>query len=270
MSHISEYARRLLEAEPLRRPLLRTIIQSLPIRPGSRGLDAGCGIGLQALLLADAVGPAGHVTGVDFSTEFLRHGQAIASEAGLADRVSFREGNIDALPFTDDTFDWAWSADCIGYPAGDMLTPLRELARVVVPGGPVAVLAWSSQCLLPGHPLLEARLNATCSALAPHVAGEPPESHFLRGLRWFHEAGLVDATATTHVGSVQAPLDEDMRTALVSLFEMLWEKSQQGARAEDIADYERLCRPDSSDCILDLPEYHAFFTYTLFRGRVAA
>ncbi|HEX5942204.1 MAG TPA: hypothetical protein VFY66_07990, partial [Anaerolineales bacterium] len=52
----------LLEANPLREPTLRSIIQSLQLPRGSRGLDAGCGIGLQAFLLAEAVGPEGQVT----------------------------------------------------------------------------------------------------------------------------------------------------------------------------------------------------------------
>ena len=61
------YIRKLLESFPLREPLLRSVIRALRLRKGSLGLDAGCGIGLPALLLAEAVGPAGHVTGLDLS-----------------------------------------------------------------------------------------------------------------------------------------------------------------------------------------------------------
>jgi len=57
MTGIDLYIRRLLEANPLREPVLRSAIQALQLPPGSRGLDVGCGIGLQALLLADEVGP---------------------------------------------------------------------------------------------------------------------------------------------------------------------------------------------------------------------
>lgn len=52
------YAQRLAVSNPLIEPVVRSAIQALQIPPGSRGLDAGCGIGLQALLLAEAVGPA--------------------------------------------------------------------------------------------------------------------------------------------------------------------------------------------------------------------
>jgi demethylmenaquinone methyltransferase/2-methoxy-6-polyprenyl-1,4-benzoquinol methylase len=153
----------LLEANPLREPTLRSIIESLQLPRGSHGLDAGCGIGLQAFLLAEAVGTEGHVTGLDIIPELLAYGENLAWKAGLSERVTFRTGDVGCLPFDDNTFDWVWSADCIGYPAADLATLLQELLRVVKPGGDVVLLGWSSQQLLPGYPLLEARLNATCS-----------------------------------------------------------------------------------------------------------
>ena len=268
MTDTDTYLRRLEEANPLREPLLRTVVQALRLPAGSRGLDAGCGIGLQALLLAEAVGPTGHVTGLDLSPSFLRYAEKTVAECGLSDRISFREGNVRQLPFDDDTFDWVWSADCVGYPVGDLLPVLLELKRVVRPGGMVAILAWSSQCLLPGYPLLEARLNATGSGLAPHVRGKPPESHFLRALGWFERADLVELEARTFVDGVQAPLSDGVRTALISLFEMLWGEPGPEVSPEDWAEYQRLCRPESLDFMLDLPDYVAFYTYSLFRGTV--
>ena len=43
---------------------------------------------------------------------------------------------------------------------------------------------------------------------------------------------------------------------------------QTEASAEDWAEFERLCTPGSPDFILDVPDYYAFFTYSLFRGRI--
>jgi demethylmenaquinone methyltransferase/2-methoxy-6-polyprenyl-1,4-benzoquinol methylase len=231
-------------------------------------LDAGCGIGLQALLLAEAIGPRGHVTGLDLSPAFLRHAEEVVKESDLSDRISFQEGDVSKLPFDDDTFDWVWSVDCVGYPVGDLLPLLRELARVVKPGGTVSILAWTSQCLLPGYPLLEARLNATCSGYAPYVRGKRPESHFVRALGWFGEADLEEAEAETFVDDVQAPLSDDIRSALVSLFEMLWGEPQPEVSQEDWTEYQRLCQPESPEFILNLSDYYAFFTYSMFRGKV--
>ncbi|MDH4137779.1 MAG: methyltransferase domain-containing protein, partial [Anaerolineae bacterium] len=184
--------------------------------------------------------------------------------------ISFQEGDVSELPFDDDTFDWVWSVDCVGYPTvAEPLPLLKELARVVRPGGDVAILAWSSQQLLPGYPLLEARLNATCSAIALYVKGKRPESHFLRGLGWFREAGFEEPTAQTFVGDVHAPLSDDIRTALISFFQMLWGERQPEVSQEDWAEYQRLCQPELPDFILNLPDYYAFFTYSMFQGKVA-
>jgi len=65
------YLQSLIVTNPLQEPIFRRAIHALDLPPGSRGLDVGCGIGLQAILLAEAVGPAGHVTGIDLSPEFL-------------------------------------------------------------------------------------------------------------------------------------------------------------------------------------------------------
>ena len=145
---------------------------------------------------------------------------------------------------------------------------VRELARVVKPVGLVVLLGWSSQQLLPGYPLLEARLNATASGIAPFVKGKRSELHFLRALGWFREAGFEEATAHTFVGDVHAPLSDDLRSALTSLFQMRWGEPQSELTQEDWAEYQRLCQPESPDFIPNLPDYYAFFTYSMFRGRV--
>jgi ubiquinone/menaquinone biosynthesis C-methylase UbiE len=268
MTDASLTIQNLLEAEPLREPLLRSVIQSLHLPPGSHGLDAGCGIGLQALLLAEAVGPYGQITGMDILPEQLVYGHDYVRKAGYADRITFCAGDVSRLPFADHSFDWVWSADCIGYPLGDLAPYLAELMRVVRPGCSIILLAWSSQQLLPGYPLLEARLNATCSAYIPYLEGANPELNFLRAAHQFQKTGLEDVQAQTFVGEVQAPLSSGQRTALISLFNMLWGKPQPGVSPEDWQAYQRLCRPGSAEFILDLADYYAFFTYSLFRGKV--
>jgi len=140
-------------------------------------------IGHQALLLSEAVGSTGHVTSLDISSEFLLHAEEIVKKAGLSERISFEEGDVAKLPFEDATFDWVWSSSCVGYSASlDPLPVVKELARVVKPGGTMAILAWPSENLLPGYPLLEAHLSATSSGIAPFINGKRPELHFLSAL----------------------------------------------------------------------------------------
>ena len=260
------YIKSLLVSNSLREATLREMVRSLEPPAGSRGLDAGCGAGLQCLQLAEEVGPAGHVTGLDMSVEMLDYGREMVKDAGFADRISFREGDIASLPFDDITFDWAWSVDCVGYSPRGTEKMLQELLRVLKPGGVMAIAAWSSEKLLPGHPRLEARLSATSSGIAPFVHGVDPSLHFQRALGWFRDLGLKDCRADVFAGSACAPLDANIRQALKELIEMRWPDVDSELSPEDLAEYQRLCQPESPDFILNLPDYFAMFTYTMFRG----
>jgi ubiquinone/menaquinone biosynthesis C-methylase UbiE len=268
-AYINAVIQNLEQANPLREPTLRSIIAALNLTPGSYGLDIGCGIGLQTLLLAEAINPGGRVTGLDISAELLTYAQNRIKVSLLSEQISFKEGNWQNLPFPDNTFDWVWSADCVGYPSSDLPAALNEIIRVLRPGGRVAILAWTSQQILPGYPLLEAQLNATCSAYTPLLQGKNSESHFMRALRSFQEAGITEATARTFVGEVQAPLRPEHRTAMTALLEMLWNVTSPEIAESDRREYQRLCHVDSPDFILNLPGYYAFFTYTVFSGKVS-
>jgi demethylmenaquinone methyltransferase/2-methoxy-6-polyprenyl-1,4-benzoquinol methylase len=157
----------------------------------------------------------------------------------------------------------------VGYAPIEPLPLVKELVRVVKPGGSVAILAWASENLIPGHPLLEARLKATSPGIAPFAKGKKPESHFLRALGWFRDADLEEPTIRTFAGNAYAPLTDDLRGALTALFQMRWIGVEAELTQEDRAEYQRLCQPESPDFILDHPDYYAFFTYSMFYGRVA-
>ena len=262
------YAHKLALSDLLRESTIRSAIRALKLPSGSRGLDAGCGIGSNTLLLSEAVRPGGHVIGLDLSAEFLVIARKIVKKSGLSEQISFQEGTVNQLPFGDDSFDWALSVDCVGYVPQEPLPLVKELARVVKPGGSVAILGWSSQQLLPGYPRLEARLNATSAGIAPFTKGKRPELHFLRALHWFRDAGLKKLRAQTFVGDIKAPLSDDIRSALISLFQMRWGEPQAELSQDDWEKYQRLCQPESPDLILSVPDYYAFFTYSLFQGKV--
>ena len=263
-----EYLKRLSLSNPLREPIINTVINELVLPSGSYGLDTGCGIGLYTLLLAEAVGSKGHIVGIDITEEFLKKACSIASGKGLENRVTFKKADASKLPFPENTFDWAGSMDFIGYGNQDPTSLLKEVARVVKPGGRVFILIWSSQMLLPGYPLLEARLNATSAGVAPFKATMPPELHFMHALGWFRRIGLIEATVRTFVNDIRAPLTSEMRIALSELFKMRWEEALSEISPEDRTDYQRLCNANSPDFIINDPDYCAFITYTLFCGKV--
>ena len=139
---------------------------------------------------------------------------------------------------------------------------------MIKPGESVIILAWSSQQLLLSYPVLEAHLNATSSGIAPFVEGAAPELHFPRMMGWFRRAGMEDVTARTFAGDACAPLSREMRDALAALIEMRWVDVEDELSEGDWAEYQRLCLPESQDFILDLTDYYAFYTYSMFWGRV--
>ncbi len=265
---VDDYVRAMTVTRPLVDPLVQRVIEALQVPQASRGLDVGCGLGSQTLLLAEAVGSQGRMVGLDREPRFVQHARVDAAAQGFSERVRFQQADVRALPFADRCFDWVWSANFVGYAAFDPLPALGELARVVRPGGTVILAAWSAEKLLPGHPQLEARLGATAPGIAPFVEGQPPERHFLRTMGWLQRLGLVDLRAQTFVHDLQAPLSPELREALIALFRMRWPGVEAELSPEDQELFQYLCDPASAGFVLDAPDYFAFYTYTLFQGKV--
>ena len=253
------------------RPAVNSAIDALELKPGSRGLDAGCGIGNHTLWLAEAVSPDGQVTGVDISEEALSIAKEKLESSDLKNQVSFQFGDIFNLPFEDKTFDWVWSADVLYlWFMGSKESPvnpqavMKELARIVKPGGMIGLLLWSSQKLLPGYPLLEAKLNATNAANFTGPFGIQPKLHSTRALGWFQMAGLREPRVQNFVVEFQAPFSDEEKKGLMGTFKMLWNKVKPEVSDKVWAEYKRLCSPESSDFILNLPDYHGYIIYSLF------
>jgi len=117
----------------------RATLHTLALRPGERVLDVGSGPGLLVAEMAQAVGPAGHVTGLDVSDPMLALGQRRCVDLTGAGRASFIKADATALPFADSAFDVAVSTQVYEYVA-DLPTALAELHRVLRPGGRALIL----------------------------------------------------------------------------------------------------------------------------------
>ena len=110
----------------------RAVLELAGIEPGSRILDAGCGIGGSSRLMADE---SGHrVTGIDLSDEFIRAARALTESTLLSDRVEFRQGSILDMPFEDQSFD-AVLCQHVLMNIEDKPAALTEFHRVLRPGG---------------------------------------------------------------------------------------------------------------------------------------
>jgi SAM-dependent methyltransferase len=105
---------------------------------GETILDVGCGSGALDRLLAQRFGAANPITATDVNPFLLREAAALAAEDGLADRITFRQGNAERLPFPDASFNHAFTVTVFEECDADMA--LRELFRVIRPGGSAGVI----------------------------------------------------------------------------------------------------------------------------------
>jgi demethylmenaquinone methyltransferase/2-methoxy-6-polyprenyl-1,4-benzoquinol methylase len=263
---VDRYRDTLLKVSSLSEPAIRDAVAALAPAEGSRGLDAGCGIGIDALKLAAAVGPAGTVTGIDVSMGFVEDARRRVAGSGLESRLDFVPGDLSRLPFGDGHFDWVWCRDVLWGHTPPPVAALRQFARVVRPGGTVALLFWSSQVLLPGHPELEARLMDAFTRTNPYAAGIAPDRHFLRALGWMREAGLEELEARTFAVTLHAPLESRQQDALGCALGMFFDGLEAHVPAGDWSSLRRLLDPDSSEYLPAHPDYCAVLTYTMFTG----
>ena len=170
------------------------------LKPGETVLDLGSGGGFDVLVCAQKVGPTGRAIGVDMTPEMLskarRNAAAFAERTGLAN-VEFRLGEIEHLPVTDASVDVIIS-NCVINLSPDKPQVWREMARVLRPGGRVAVSDLALIKPLPGA------IRDSVQALVGCIAGAVlvGETKQMAGT-----AGLVDIVLSTKPGYMDAMAD---------------------------------------------------------------
>jgi len=115
----------------------RFLVSRVQVRPDDTVLDVATGTAAVAIELVRRTGCS--VVGLDQSTEMLAEARRRVSAAGLADRIELVEGTADDLPFPDSAFDGLTFTYLLRY-VDEPGETLRELARVVRPGGSIASL----------------------------------------------------------------------------------------------------------------------------------
>lgn len=170
------------------------------LSPGEVVLDLGSGGGLDCFVAGPKVGPAGRVIGVDMTAEMVskarRNAETYRQRTGL-DNVEFRLGEIEHLPVADASVDVVIS-NCVLNLSPDKAQVWREIARVLRPGGRVAV---SDIALL--QPLPD-RLQTAVEALVGCIAGAVPIAETQQMMR---AAGLSDIQLTPKPKYVKALAD---------------------------------------------------------------
>ena len=114
-------------------------LQALALRPGERVLDVGSGPGFLVAEMAEQVGPAGHVTGLDISDSMVALARQRCAHGPIASRTTIVKGDAAALPFPSGSFDAGVATQVYEY-VPNISAALAELHRVLRPGGRALIL----------------------------------------------------------------------------------------------------------------------------------
>lgn len=158
------------------------------LRAGERVLDLGSGGGIDVLLSARRVGPAGFAYGLDMTREMLDLARANADKAG-ASNVEFLQGEIEAVPLPDASVDVVIS-NCVINLSTDKSAVLAETFRVLVPGGRIGISdVVAEDSITPAE-------RAAAGSYVGCIAGALSRDEYLNGLA---AAGFEQASVTfTH------------------------------------------------------------------------
>jgi demethylmenaquinone methyltransferase/2-methoxy-6-polyprenyl-1,4-benzoquinol methylase len=202
----------------------RRAVRETRLSTGGSALDVACGTGKLAALLADAVGPFGRVEGIDLSPAMVAHA-ATALHALV--QVHVQVGNAMELPFDDGSFEAATIAFGLRN-LPDFAGGIREMARVVRPGGRVVCLELSLPRQRHWRRIYHALFRRSAPLAARIIGGSRDAYRYLpssldgfpdpsRLAAVFRDAGLTDVTvvslatgiASIHAGTVPASARPD-------------------------------------------------------------
>jgi arsenite methyltransferase len=157
------------------------------LRPGEIVVDLGSGGGLDVFLASQMVGPTGRAIGIDMTPAMIDRARANAASGGYTN-VEFHLSTIDKIPLPDASVDCVIS-NCVLNLAPDKPAVFREIARVLKPGGRLAVSDIALKHDLPGS------IAGSLAAYVGCIAGAIPIDDYRRGLlaAGFQHVEIVDS-----------------------------------------------------------------------------
>lgn len=167
-------------------------VEALAVSGNARVLDVATGTGDLALRIARRHREA-QVVGVDPSARMLEIGRAKVERAGLSERIAMVEGDAQALPFEDASFD----AACIAFGirnVPDRLRGLAEMARVTRPGGRVVVLELSEPSGGLFGPLARFHVHTVIPTIGAWLSGAREYRYLARSIEAFPSAEIFAGT----------------------------------------------------------------------------
>ena len=183
--------------EPIQE-IKRRMLEVRPPQDGEKILDVGCGIGHEVQRLAQRVGPGGRVLGIDKNEPMIAEARRRGSETPMP--VDYIVGDARRLELPDDEFDLCRAERVLRYIERPE-EALREMARVVRPGGHVLVFDFDSD-----QTIVDAPDPALVRRIAEVLDAAVPNPWMGRQLfRLFGQVGLTEVTVVPHVTIATSP-----------------------------------------------------------------
>jgi SAM-dependent methyltransferase len=209
------------------------------------------------------------VTGVDLNLTYLEQAREEAADDPNLATIDFVVASFDALPFPDDTFDFAWCAQSL-YSLPDPTLVARYVARVLKPGGVFAVLENDTlhQVFLPWPVHLELPLRA--AELRTLLEQSDNSNKYYVGRRLpavLAAAGLEPLRIATHAFDRQAPLSGVVQALLQSYLDEVTERASAHLAPELLAELRELVEPGSPKHLLLEPNVSITWLNVLALGR---
>jgi SAM-dependent methyltransferase len=183
------------------------VVELAALRPGMRVLDVACGTGLVARLASERVGVDGRVSALDVNPGMLAVASELPAVEGAA--IEWVEGNAQALPFPVASFDAVCCQLGLQF-FPDRAAALREMKRVLVPGGRAVAMVWREIGRAPGFAVLAAALGRTIGAeaealmRAPFSLGDARELSTLLETADLHNCAIHAEAGTVRFASAAA------------------------------------------------------------------
>jgi len=247
--------------------IYHSLLTQVELLPGDRVLDLGCGSGTHFAWIASMIGPEGRIVGVDPDQRNLDLAASRILDAPYASQVELHLGPLHPLPFDDASFDAVWCAGSLQYES-DPIGAIREMARVVRPGGKVAAQDVEMHTMMLG-PMPDDLLIALKGTLPHGETGTEGfvdwfTGHKLRG--YFHAAGLREVRGYLRTREYVHPLTDDERGFLEVAMPYLCTASPgiHTLSDEQRQRLSRLSNPDGDDSMFHQPDF------TFIEGRALA
>lgn len=179
---------------------------------GDRILDVAAGTGALTRLAAISVGPTGRVVGLDLNSDMLDVACGFARDPQAAS-IEWREGDVSAIPFVDESFDVVFCAfGLMFFP--DRVGALKEMLRVLQPHGRLTLMVWGAMTTSPGQMAMN---ESWTHHFGAEAAGLFERQHSLAdadAVRSLIEAaGFRETNVHREMGSVRVPSPESLARA---------------------------------------------------------